>query len=257
MPAHEVIFVPKDSDVTIFVISRTPQTGPLTAGYVITALFHTVNAMFQLQPDFFTCVTDLVFNGQEIGRVKISTESPEHSSIDNAGGHALRGNITVNSTVVVPKDDYKMLNITLNKTKHNSNNSLILTESVTDLDDPLLTIEYEYGRAIQRSDLWTAVLDGIATSAQFDIGARCVDLTAVSISGNLAFHLNELDNHLFTYELAIRTFRLMALVSMRSKIFKELEMRVFYKGIRVAEGFVLGLGKPARVGGGEAVASER
>ena len=254
MPAHEVIFVPKDSDVTIFVISRT---GPLTAGYVITALFHTVNAMFQLQPGFFTCLIRLVLNGQEVGQVKISTESPERSSIDNAGGHALRDNATVSSTALVPEDDYKMLNITLNKTKDNSNNSLILTESVTDLDDPLLKIEYEYGRVVQRSDLWTAVFDGIATSAQFDVGARCVYVTAVSISGNLAFHLNELDNHLFTYELAIRTFRLVALVSMRSKIFKELEMRVFYNGIRVAEGFVLGLGKPARVGGGEAVGSER
>ena len=254
MPAREVIFVPKDSDVTIFVISRT---GPLTAGYVITALFHTVNAMFQLQPGFFTCVTRLLLNGQDIGQIKISTESPERSSIDNTSGLAFNGNTTVNSTVLIPEINSKTLNITLTKNKDNSNNSLILTESVTDLDDSLLKIEYEYGRAVQRSDLWTAVLDGIATSAQFDIGARCVYLTAVSISGNLAFHLNELDNHSFTYELAIRTFRLVALVSMQSKIFKELEMRVFYDGVRVAEGFVLGLGKPARVGGGEAVGSER
>ena len=254
MPAHEVIFVPKDSDVTIFVMSRA---GPLTVGYVITALFHTVNVMFQLQPGFFTCVTRLVLNGQEVGQVKISTESPERSSIDDAGGHALTGNPTVDSTVVVPEVDYKMLNITLNKSRNNSNNVLILTDTAIDPDDPLLKVGYEYGPVIQRSDLWTAVLDGIATSAQFDIGTRCVYLTAVSISGNLAFHLNQLDNHLFTYELAIRTFRLMALVSMQSRIFRDLEMRVFYNGIRVAEGFVLGLGKPARVGGGEAVVSER
>ena len=249
MPAQEVIFVPKDSDVTIFVTSRR---GPLSVGYVITALFHTVNVMFQLQPGFFTCVTRLVLNGQEVGQVKISTESPERSSIDNAGGHAL-----VNSTVVVPEVDYKMLNITPNKSRNNSNNVLVVMDTAIDPDDPLLKVGYEYGRVIQRSDLWTAVFDGMATSAQFDIGARCVYLTAVSLSGDLAFHVNELDNHLFTYELAIRTFRLMALVSMQSRIFRELEMRVSYNGIRVAEGFVLGLGKPARVGGGEAVVSER
>ena len=255
MPAHEVIFVPKDSDVTIFVISRTD---PLTAGYVITALFHTVNAMFQLEPGFYTCLTRLVLNGQDIGQIKISTESPERSSIDNTSGLALTGNTAVNSTILIPEINSKTLDISLTKKKDNSNNSLILTESVTDLDDPLLKIEYDYGRAIQRSDLWTAILDGIATSAQFDIGARCVYITAVSISSNLAFHLNDLDNHLFTYELAIRTFRLVALVSMRTRIFKELEMRVFYDGIRVAEGFVLGLGKPVREGGGgEAVGSER
>ena len=253
MPAHEVIFVPRDSDVTIYVTSRT---GPLTVGYVITALFHTVNVMFQLQPGFFTCVTRLVLNGQELGRVKISIESPERSSIDNAGDHALTGNTTVNSTVAIPEVEYKMLNITINKSMNNSNNVLVVMDTAIDPDDPLLKVGYEYGHVIQRSDLWTAVFDGIATSAQFDVGARCVYLTAVSLSGNLAFHLNELDNHLFTYELAIRTFRLMALVSMQSRIFRELEMRVSYNGIRIAEGFVLGLGKPARVGGGEAVGSE-
>ena len=254
MPAREFIFVPKDSDVTIFVMSRR---GRLTTGYVITALFHTVNEMFQLQPGFFTCVTRLVLNGQDIGQVKISTESPERSYIDNAGGLVFTGNTTANSTVLVPQVESKTLNHTLNKNKDHSNNSLTFIESVTDLDDPLLKIEYVYGRVVQRSDLWTAVLDGIATSAQFDVGARCVSLTAVSISGNLAFHVYELDNSLFTYELAIRTFRLMALVSMRSRIFKELEMTVFYNGITVAVGFVLRLGNPARVGGAEAVGSEK
>lgn len=256
MVAHEVIYIAKDSDVTIIAKSRS-RTDPLPVGYVVTALFHTVKAMFELQPGFFTCLTRLVLNGQEVGQLKISTDLLERSSIDNAGGHTLTGNTTVNSTMVVPEVDYKMLNITLNKSRNNSNNVLILTETATDPDDPLIKVEYEYGRVIQRSELWTAVFDGMATSAQFDNEARCAYLTAVSISANLAFHLNELDNHLFTYDLAIKTFRLMALVSMQSRIFKELEMRVFDDGIRVAEGFVLHLGKSARVGGGEAVVSER
>ena len=244
------------SDVTIDIVARA-STGPITAGYIVTALYHTVNAMFQLQPGFFTCVTLLLLHGQAIGGMEISTQRQERSSIGDGGGQALTGNITVNSTIVVPEVDSTMLNSTLNENKENSKNTFILTESKVDPDDPKLEVEYEYGKVIQRSDLWSAVFDGIATGAQFEVTARCIYLTAVSISGNLVFHVNDLDNHLFTYQLAVSTFRLMALESMGSRIYKELEMGIFYDGTKVAEGYVLSLGKPLLVGDGEAVASER
>ena len=254
--ANKYILATTDSDVTIKVISLT---GPVTFGYVITALYHAVNAMFQLRPGFFTCLTRLVLHGQEVGQLKISADTPERSSIDDTGGHALTDDIVVNNTVVVPEVDFKTLNNTLNKNKDNSNHDLILTERETDLDDHVIQIEYEYGRVIQRSDLWTAIFDGIATSAQFDVGARCVYLSAVSISRNLAFHVNELDNHLFTYGMAIRTFWLMAVISIQSRIYKEVEFSVSYtsNGTKIAQGYVLDLGKPSLVGDGEAVASER
>lgn len=128
--------------------------------------------------------------------------------------------------------------------------------SVIDHDDPRLRVEYEYQRNMPRSDLWTAALDGLVTAMQYDGAARCDHISAVSISGNLVFHINELPNHMLNYGVAVKTFRLVALINMGYKEYRELEMSIFYDGTKVGEGYALSLGRAGLVGGGQAASSE-
>ena len=97
----------------------------------------------------------------------------------------------------------------------------------------------------------------MATAAQYEAGARCKFVTAVSISGDLVFHINEVSNHILSYNVAMKTFHLVALISMASREYKEQDISVFYDGTKLAEGYILRLSKTALRGGGEPVSNER
>lgn len=239
----------KGSDIVALVLA---EEGVVRMGYIMIALYNAVNAMFQLQPGFFKCDTEFMLQGRKIGSLEIfALRRPPTGSVS---GHAIAGNTTVNSTITTaPQLDFELSNA--ESIKHGGSNTL--TESATDTDDPRLKINFEYQRSVPRQDLWTSVLDGMVTAAQYDAGARCEYITAVSISGNLVFHINELSNQILSYNLAMKTFRLVAIVSMRDKVYKELDFTVSFDGIQLAEGYVLHLGTAALGGGGEPVSSER
>lgn len=238
------------SDVRFVVHALIPT---IKLGYIAIALYNAVNAMFSLQPGFFESNTRFVLHGRQIGTMAIVK-----ASLGDVAEYALNGNNTTNSTTVVPNTDLSFLNATVIKNGRNNeyHNSLILGSSAIDHEDHRLKVEFEYQTNVPRSDLWTAALDGMVTAMQFDGAARCDHISAVSISGNLVFHINELPNHMLTCGVAVKTFRLMALISMGYKEYKELEMSIFYDGTKVGEGYVLKIGRAGLVSGGQAATSE-
>lgn len=234
----------RGSDVLALVSADEPV---VKIGYIIIALYNAINAMFQLQPGFFECSTDFILHGRKIGSMAIF----KRTSV--AGANSGSGNDTVNSTATTaPQVDFESDNVTT--IKHGSNNTLADTDS--DPDEPRLTIEFEFGGAVPRQDLWTSVLDGMATAAQYDAGARCKFLTAVSISGNLVFHINEVSNQILSYNVAMKTFRLVALISMGRREYKEQDFSMLYDGRKIAEGYVINLDKAALQGGGEPMSDQ-
>ena len=225
------------SNIDAIILADEPDL--VKVGYIIIALYNAVNAMFQLQPGFFRCDTDFILHGRKIGSMEIFSEASRPGA---NSGNTTSGNNAVNSlTTTAPQVYSEVVNAAF--TKNRGNNTLRGTS--VDPDDPKLTIEFEDGRPVPRQDLWTSVLDGMATAAQYDAGARCQFITAVSISGNLAIHINEVSNHLLSYRVAMKTFRLVALLSMSSRKYVEQEISMFYDGIKLAEGYVLKLGNAA------------
>ncbi len=165
-------------------------------------------------------------------------------------GYVNLDNNTVNSTVITAPqvlDNVALISYEGNDT---------LAGIASDSDDLKLTIEYKYGGVVSRRDLWTSVLDGMATAAQYDAGARCTFITAVSISGNLVFHVNEVSNHILSCDMAMKTFCLVALISIRRREYKEQKISLFHNERKFAEGYVLNLGKAALEGGGEPISNE-
>lgn len=230
------------SDVFAIVSADEPV---VKIGYIVIALYNAINAMFQLQPGFFECSTDFILNGRKVGSMDIFKRASVPGANSGTGNNTV--NIVNTLTTTIPQVDFEPVNATT--IKHGGNN--ILADTASDPDEPKLTIEFEYGGAVPRQDLWTSVLDGMATAAQYDAGARCKFLTAVSISGNLVFHINEVSNHILSYNVAMKTFHLVALVSMGRREYKEQDFSMFYDGTKLAEGYVLNLGKAALGGGGE------
>ena len=244
LKAQKWVMAVSGSDVSAIVSAGEPV---VKIGYIIIALYNAVNAMFQLQPGFFKCNTDFILQGRKIGSMEIFSGGSLTGSVS---GHANAGNTAVNNTIsTVPQVEFKIVN------KDGGNNTLAGT--ATDHDDPRLRVDFEYQRVVPRQDLWTSVLDGMATAAQYDAGARCKFITAVSISGNLVFHINEVSNRLLSYNLAMKTFHLVALISMGTKEYKEQDISVFFDGTKLAEGYILRLSKAALGGGGEPVSNER
>lgn len=225
-------------------------------GYIGIALYNAVNAMFSLRPGFFVSVTELVLHGRQIGSVKIQTQSV---AVGDGAGHALDGNNTVSSTTIIPEANFEFLNATTIKYggNNNSDNSLVLKGDITDPDDDKLRVEWEYQRVVSRSDLWTAALDGMVTAMQYDSVVRCNYVTAVSVSGNLVIHISGLSNHVLNYGVAVKTFWLIARVSMRDKEYREMDLSILYAGSKVGEGYVLSLRRAGLVDGGQTAVSER
>lgn len=78
----------------------------------------------------------------------------------------------------------------------------------------------------------------MVTATQVGRGASCRydgHVTAGSVNGKLAFHLNGLSKRTFNYGTAIKTIRLTALISMLTKVYRELEMSVFNDGTKVCK----------------------
>ena len=241
------IMAVSDSNVRFIVAPGMPG---INLGHIAIAIYNAVNAMFRLQPGFFRCYVRLVLHGRQIGRLVISTMP---SPVSHGAGLASTVNSTAVATVVVSGVDLEVLNATSNKNGGNNKNRPMLTRTETDADDPRLRVDFEYQNEIARQDLWTAVLDGMITAMEFDSSAHCRYVTAVSVNGNLVFHLDSLANSLFDYRTAVKVFRLMALISMDTRAYRELEMDIFYDGTKVAEGYVLAMRKVARMGGSENV----
>ncbi len=127
---------------------------------------------------------------------------------------------------------------------------------VSDSDDSKLMIRYKYYGVVPRQDLWISVLNGMAIAAQYDAAARCTFITAISISDNLIFYINEVSNHVLSCDVVMKTFRLIALIGIERREYKEQKISLFHDGRKLIKEYVLNLGKVALENNNEPISNK-
>lgn len=111
----------------------------------------------------------------------------------------------------------------------------------TDADDPRFTIDYAYdGARIASQEIFIAILDGLATSAQYADDARFQHLTATSASGKCAIDISAVAGpHQTNYSFVTKALRLLTWdVILRLRKFGGMTFELRWEGTSIARGYM-------------------
>ncbi|KAF6218774.1 hypothetical protein HO133_005317 [Letharia lupina] len=202
------------------VFAVTTIDGPtLQVGHVVLAYHQTVLDMYKRRPGFFTAITRIMLDGQRIGRAGLLPEPP------------LLGN--PNSTM---PDLVNTVNPPLvSSTKSVAENSGV----VIDPEDPRFSVSWRFdGSSIPAQELYSSVIDGIATVAQYETNARCASVTGVSFSGNVAFHVDDYLGAALHCGQISKAFLFISVVVFENRKFEGVEITLEYDNITIGTGDV-------------------
>jgi len=108
-----------------------------------------------------------------------------------------------------------------------------------DFDDSRFTIDYVYdGSKIASQDIFIAVLDGLATSAQYADDAKFQQLAATSASGKCQINITEVAGpHQISYRLVTKALRMLTFyVILRLRTFGEMDFDLKWEDASIAQG---------------------
>lgn len=212
-----------DYNIGITAVSLDPNQ--FSVSHVVIALQDTVTALSRLRA-FFEVTCKVSLKGRLIGRLEIG----HHEPVAGAGGGSGSGS---GSNVAILNDSDVA----------GGDASLSTAGQIIDPDDEKLAITYQlYGRIITIQEIFTAVLDALAISAQFEESAECHLIEAVSVMGSCAISVaHSIGQPLeMRYSQATRTLLLLVNeVMVRQRRFGEMWFQVSYDGGVVGEGYVL------------------
>lgn len=133
-----------------------------------------------------------------------------------------------------------------NVTSTSALNGILTADSgdIVDPDDQLFKIAYQYKRInVPNQEIFSAALDGITIAAQYNTNTVCTYITAVSFSGNTAFHIGvDHGQTLLGSQVSRAYYLLVQLLFLRQRRFEEIDSDLRYDGKIIATGFVLRLG---------------
>ncbi len=188
----------------------------LQVGHVVIALQDSVISMARLS-GFYRLTSLISLDGQAVGQLDFANndEPPNQGDL---------------------KDASLLLNNNL------SDSSLSTTGEIVDPFDKKFVIKYDFfGKAIDSKEIFTAVLDGLAISAQTDRDKECLFLESNSVSGTVAISISKDQSKPIELRYSAVTKLLLILVSgviIPRRQFKEVEFFLWYDGINVAEGYM-------------------
>ena len=220
-PLNEDLFMSVSLyNIWIFAAS-IPQHG-LPASLLVIGLQDAIITMARLSA-FFRLSVDLGLNGLVIGHLEIGNkETPPPDSVTGTS---------------YTKD----ILLSVNETQ--SNGSLSDSGRIIDPYDSKFVITYAfYGKAINSKEVFTAVLDGLATSAQYEPKEYCALLEAVSVSGTCVISVSQIPSfpaRLYYLDVTRALLILTTGVIVTRRRFGEMEFGISYDGIQIAEGYLL------------------
>ena len=226
-------------NVIIYTNDITPST-ELTTGLVVRALYEMVVCMAKQQPGFYQARSFMTLQGRAIG------------------GSSITRMVDIPSPI--SKDDEFLYNtsrtpILDQNGKRSGNASLAVGGSgeIPDPEDSRFKISYQYdGKNIASLDILSAVLDGLATVAQYNEDGPCPYITAVSFSGNTAIHIGPVPGEaLFGWHVSRTLYLLIFRLFLVQGIFREMNFSLFYYGTMTAKGYIMkmrSVGGDGRVG---------
>ena len=96
------------------------------------------------------------------------------------------------------------------------------------------------GNLIPVQEMFSSIIDGMATTAQYDYDSPCSHITGVSFSGNVAFHINGYSGQtLLCRQISRAYLLLMVRVIARERQFREMEITLYFDGETIGGGYVL------------------
>ena len=204
----------------VWIVVACAPSDKLQVSHVIIALQDSTFAMARLNC-FFRLSSLISLRGEMIGHLDFGkNESPS----DNY------------TNVSVPEDTLLLANN--NQSDGSSSNS----GQIVDPNDPKFVITYEfYEKSIVSKEIFTVVLDGLATAAQFEPSDDCSVLEAYSMSGTVAISISKnlgRPAQLLCSDVTRSLLIIVTGVIVRQHMFKELEFSVSYDGVKIAEGYL-------------------
>lgn len=207
----------------IWIIATRAPAARLQIGHIVIALQDSVVAMARLT-DFYRLTALITLDGVTAGYLDFgNNQSPMDGNNTSSG---------------VPKDDLLLIN---NNTDQ-SGSSVSNSGQVIDPYDPKFVITYQFfDQSIDSKEIFTVVLDGLATCAQFKPSDEYPVLEAYSVSGTTAISISKVLGRPTRLHYSDMTRSLLLIVTkviVMERKFKELEFNIGYDGVRIAEGFM-------------------
>lgn len=202
------------------VFAVTTIDGPtLQVGHVVLAYHQTILDMYKRRPGFFSAITRIMLDGQRIGRAGLLPEPP------------LLGN---------PNSTMPDLVNTANPPLVSSTKSVAANSGVViDPEDPRFSVSWRFdGTSIPAQELFSSVIDGIATVAQYETNAQCASVTGVSFSGNVAFHVDGYFGAALHCGQISKAFFVVSVVVFENRKFEGVEITLEYDNRTIGKGDV-------------------
>lgn len=204
----------------IWILVAIALSDRLQVGHMVIALQDSIFAMARLN-GFFRLSALISLDGQTIGHLEFGkNQSPS----DN------------DTSVSFPADTLLLVN------NDQSDGSSSNSGQIVDPNDSKFVITYEfYEKTIDSKEIFTVVLDGLATSAQFEPSEDCPVLEASSMSGTVAISISRILSEPTEMRYSDLTKALLILVTgviVQQRMFKELDFSISYDGVQIAEGYL-------------------
>lgn len=231
--------VSNQPDYNILIItSNEPPGKELTTGMVVRTLYEAITAMARRDPGFHMVSSVMKLDDERIGKLFIDSSDLSLPNLD-----------LPNTTSILEGLDASNTSLT-NAKELNATTQLSDTRSLTDPHDRKLKISWKWDPFnIPAQDIFSATLNALATSAQYDKEGPVEHITAFSTSGNAILHIGRLTSVNIYGGIVSRVFYLLITeLFLKRKRFEECWFEVSYEGLGIADGY---FHKVERVGGSE------
>ncbi|KAF6217456.1 hypothetical protein HO133_006794 [Letharia lupina] len=207
-------------DVEIDVESEQGPTGPLKleTSNIIQGLYETMLDV-SAGSHFCEVLTTLSLHRRQLGTLVIERRAPR----------------------TLEKGSANTTNTGLTKASAQGNTVTYPSGYITDSNDHSFSTSYTYsGTRINSKDVFLAVLDALATAAQFSPSTPFRSLTALSASGNCVINIVEVDSQFqVNYSFVTKALRVMVLdIMVTLRNFGEVTFQLKWKALNIAEGSI-------------------
>ncbi len=186
----------------------------LETSHIVLGLYQTMVEV-AARSHFCETLTTLTMHGRQIGRLII--EKRTQRTVEGGGSDAI--------------------NLTLVEASPQGNAVTYPSGHFIDPDDPDFSISYTYsGARINSKDIFLAVLDALATSAQFSPLTPFSSLSIISPSGDCAVNIVGIDGGFpVNYSFVTKTLRIVVMeIMVKLGKFEEIELQLKYEDFMMA-----------------------
>lgn len=212
----------------IIYTSDNPHSTELKTGLAVRALYDVVFLMGNQEPGFYKVTSSIALQGRAIGRILITSKAQLPAANPTSSD---RDFLNTTSTVDILGGHH---------TPNENSSSLAYSGYIPDPDDERFKISYQYvGDNVRSQEMFSAVLAGLASVAQYNDDGPLPWLSAVSFSGNLVFHFGARPRQALMGWHISRTFYLLVYhLFLVQRILKEMHFTLLYYGRPIADGFM-------------------